>query len=339
MKPIYAAFFFLAFAVSAFAQNRLVLGGRAVIMVADAVYLFPGAGEKVIAIAGADQGLGSFLSVIDPGYINKPVLDRNAGVEAYAALKPDTIILKSTMKKSLGPNLDALGLRQLYVDLETPEDYYRDLRRLGSFLGAQGRGEEIVGYYQEKVRSVQRTVRIQGQVEGQGQNPQSLPKVLLVQGGSSVQGAFEAPPASWMQTKLVEMAGGTPVWTKANPGAGWASINAEQIVAWNPDYVFVVDYRSDSRLAARAFAAQPALGGVEAVKKGRVFGFPQDYYSWDQPDVRWILGLEWLARKLYPQEFAGSSMMDSAQEFFRFMYRMDKNTFDQAILPRLAGDF
>ena len=177
MKPIYAAFFFLAFAVSAFAQNRLVLGGRAVIMVADAVYLFPGAGEKVIAIAGADQGLGSFLSVIDPGYINKPVLDRNAGVEAYAALKPDTIILKSTMKKSLGPNLDALGLRQLYVDLETPEDYYRDLRRLGSFLGAQGRGEEIVGYYQEKVRSVQRTVRIQGQVEGQGQNPQSLPKV------------------------------------------------------------------------------------------------------------------------------------------------------------------
>jgi iron complex transport system substrate-binding protein len=327
--------FLLAFLCALFplaaAGNRLVLGGRAVIMVADAVYLFPGAGERVAAIAGADQGLGSFLAAIDPGYAKKPTLDRNAGAEAYAALKPDAIILKSSMKKSLGPSLDALGLRQLYLNLETPEDYSADLRLLGRFLGMERRGDDLVEFYESRVRTIQAAV--------EKIKPLASPKVLLVQAPGPIGGAWDVPPVSWMQTRLVEMAKGSPVWTKANPGAGWGSINAEQIAAWDPDYVFVVDYRDDSRLSAARFSSTPSLKGVSAVKKGRVFGFPQDFYSWDQPDVRWILGLEWIARKLYPEAFSSFPMMDSARDFFRFMYGFDKENFDRVILPRLSGDY
>ncbi len=132
----------LFFLSAPFAQNRLVLGGRAVIMVADAVYLFPGAGDRVLAVAGADQGLGSFLSAIDPGYGKKPSLDRNAGVETYASLKPDRVVLKSAMRKSLGPGLEALGIAQLYLNLETPEDYFIDIANLGRL--SQGERAEAV---------------------------------------------------------------------------------------------------------------------------------------------------------------------------------------------------
>jgi iron complex transport system substrate-binding protein len=320
--------FFVLLLTEPAAQNRLVLGGRAVIMVADAVYLFPGAGERVLAIAGADQGLGSFLSAIDPDYGKKPVLDRNAGVETYASLRPDMVVLKSAMKKSLGSGLDALGIPQLYLNLETPEDYFTDIRSLGRLFGMETRAEAVAGFYQKKLDWLEALPR-QGRV----------PRVLLVQASSSQEGTWDVPPASWMQTRLVEIAGGEALWKEANPGSGWAAVNAEQIAAWNPEAILVVDYRRDSRIAAQTLASVPALAATRAVKEGRVVGFAQDFYSWDQPDARWILGLEWLHRVLWPEAHSSSSMLDSAREFFSFMYSMRPEVFSKTVLPRLSGDF
>lgn len=319
-----------------FAQERLVIGGKAVFMLADAVYLFPEAGRRVAAVAGADQGLGVFLAAVDRDFPKKPLIDRSAGAEAYAALRPDAVILKTSMKQSLGSSLSALGIRQVYLNLETPEDYRADIKTLGDFLGAPERAEEINNYYASVLAEVARTLN---KNQGTGSGPEGKPRVLLVQAANPAEGVWEVPPASWMQTRLVELSGGIPVWTGANLGSGWAKVNAEQIAVWNPDIVFVVNYRSDAKAAAALFSAARALASVAAVKKGRVFGFAQDFYSWDQPDTRWILGLQWMAHRLYPSAFAGRSMEDAAREFFSSMYGMDRAAFDAVIRPRLGGDF
>lgn len=346
-----AAFLFFVVTASPFAQQRLVLGGKAVIMVADAVYLFPDAGSRVIAVAGADQGLGTFLSAIDTGFLKKPVIDRTAGVEVYASLKPDTVILKTAMKKSLGPSLDALGIKQIYLNLETPEDYEADIARLGDFLGQKARADEIVSFYRNALAEVSKRVgAAQGTLAAPGAPPApgasaapgagktTKPKVLLVQAASPTEGVWEVPPASWMQTRLVELAGGIPVWVGANPGSGWAKVNPEQIAAWNPDAVFVVNYRADAASSARIFSSDARLSRVAAVKNGAVYGFAQDFYSWDQPDTRWILGLEWMAGKLYPAQFADKPILAEARAFFSAMYGMDAAAFDATVAPKLAGD-
>ena len=41
---------------------------------------------------------------------------------------------------------------------------------------------------------------------------------------------------------MVELAGGVPVWTAAVQGGGWAVVNLEQIAAWNPDQIYVINY-------------------------------------------------------------------------------------------------
>ncbi|MCX7026142.1 MAG: ABC transporter substrate-binding protein [Spirochaetes bacterium] len=324
-KTAFLAIILFAVSGTAIAQQRLVLGGKAVIMVADAVYLFPDAGQRVIAVAGADQGLGVFLAVLDGSFAKKPVIDRSAGVEVYASLKPDAVIMKSSMKKSMGASLDALGIKQLYLNLETPEDYTADIKALGEFLGQKVRAAEIVSWYGEALADTAARVK-----------KASRPRVLLVQAASPTEGVWEVPPVSWMQTRLVEMAGGVPVWGGANPGSGWAKINVEQIAAWNPDAVFVVDYHDNARDSARIFASDARLSHLSAVKKGLVFGFAQDFYSWDQPDTRWILGLEWMAGKLHPELFADRPILESARGFFRAMYGMDTAVFDATIEPRLG---
>ena len=43
------------------AQQRIVLAGRGANMLADAIYLFPDAGERLVAYSSGDQGLGLFM--------------------------------------------------------------------------------------------------------------------------------------------------------------------------------------------------------------------------------------------------------------------------------------
>ena len=261
------------------------------------------------------------------------MIDKSAGPEVYASLKPDAVIMKSSMRKSAGPALDALGIKQLYLNLETPEDYIADITALGDFLGAKPRAQQIVAYYDKALADIAGTIG-KGGAGGQ----QAKPRVLLVQATSPTEGVWEVPPASWMQTRMVELAGGVPVWTGANPGSGWAKVNAEQIAVWNPDAVFVVNYRASAEASARSFLADGRLSNVPAVRKGAVYGFAQDFYSWDQPDTRWILGLQWTARKLYPALFAGRPIIDEVRSFFSVMYGMDAAAFGATIEPKLSGD-
>jgi iron complex transport system substrate-binding protein len=89
---------------------------------------------------------------------------------------------------------------------------------------------------------------------------------------------------------------------------------------------------------AGALAADPRFSGLKAVKSGRLAGFPQDFYSWDQPDTRWILGLQWAAKRIHPGLFADISMRTQTAAFFAFCYGIDEARFSSMIAPRLAGD-
>jgi iron complex transport system substrate-binding protein len=311
---------------TASAQNAVVLGGRAVVMVADAVYAFPSAPSRVVAVAGTDQGLGTFLDSVDPAFAKKPALDRAASAEAFAALRPDLVILKSAMKGSLGKGLEALGLKPLYLDLETPKDYYRDLATLGKVFNEEKRAEELIAGYKALEADTARRVAGRGNI-----------RTLLVQPAAAA-GVWEAPPVGWIQTSLVRMAGGEPVWAGAVPGNGWARLNPEQIAAWNPEAVIVVSYREDSAKTAAAFRADPRFASLSAVKGGRVYAMPQDFYSWDQPDTRWILGLRRIGAFLHPEAFSDVDAAAEVRGFFDLLYGIGGVRFDSLIRPRLKGD-
>lgn len=314
-----------AAAVAQVPPARIIMGGRAAVLVADAVYAFPSARSRVITVGGGDQGLGTFLQELDPSYPSKPVLDRNAAAEVYAAYKPDLAIFKSALKRGVGGALEALGIRVHYLDLETPEDYYRDLEGLGRILGEEARAAELIAYYKGIAAAADRI----------SSGASTKPRVLVVQ---AVGDAWEVPPASWMQTRIVEMAGGVPVWIGANPGDGWARINLEQIAAWNPDVILVIDYRRGVDEAVARMRGDPRFSLLAAGKSGRIRGFPQDFFSWDQPDTRWVLGLLWTVKTLHPDRAASLSLEAEARRFYRVLYGFDDAAFDRAVRPRLSGD-
>ena len=113
------------------APQRIVITGKALIMIADAAYIFPEALERIVGLGDAGQGTNNFIALIDPGYAAKAVLENNASAEQIAVLQPDLVILKSYLAETVGKPIEAIGIPVVYVDFETPEQYTRDLAIFG----------------------------------------------------------------------------------------------------------------------------------------------------------------------------------------------------------------
>lgn len=311
--------------------QRIALVGRALFMVADAAYLFPEAGARITAIGKTNQMQRDFLPLVDASYGAKTQLGLEAGPEQIAATQPDAVILKSSNAEKLGKPLETLGIPVVYVDFETPEQYQRDLQILGQVFGNTARAAELAAYFQAEVTQVSRAVA--------GLAEEQKPRVLLMyytdRDGAI---AFNVPPLAWMQTLLVEMAGGRPVWRDAQLGGGWTKVSLEQIAAWDPDQVYVVTYTVQVDEVAAKLKADPQWQLLRAVKEGRFYAFPGDFFSWDQPDTRWILGLKWLAAAMHPDRFPDLDVRAEARRFYRDLYGLDDAAFAQHVQPLLFGD-
>ena len=311
--------------------QRIVVAGKSTLNIVEALYLVPEAAGRLVGLVVGQQKPGAFLSLVDPAFDQKAVLPVEAGPEQIAPLHPDVVVARSFMAETLGKSLEQVGIPVVYVDLETPDQYHRDVTTLGQLLGNSTRAEEIRAFYQTRQDRVD--VALQGLSDGE------KPRVLVVQysdqGGAA---ALNVPSAAWLQTTEVELAGGLPVWKEAAQGGGWTVVNLEQIAAWDPDQIFVVSYKADPSQVVEKLKADPQWQALKAVKAGQIYGFPSDVFSWDQPDPRWILGLTWLAGKMHPDRFAGLDMKDEASQFFEQMYGLDPSTVEEEILPVLKGD-
>lgn len=313
------------------APQRIALAGKANLLVADALYLFPQAVERVNILGKGTQGTGNFLAVVDPNYKNKPQLENEVGPEQIVALTPDAVILKSYLAETLGTPIEALGIPVIYVDFETPEQYARDLRTLGQIFQDEARAQKVIDFYQSRVDGIAQAVS--------GLKEDQKPKVLMLY-YSDKDGAvaFNVPPMSWMQTIMVQTAGGLPVWKDANLGKGWTKVTLEQVAAWDADQIFIISYFKPVDEVVASLEADPQWQSLRAVKDGKLYGFASDMLSWDQADARWILGLTWLAGKLHPDLFPGLDIPKEAQTFYTEMYGLSETSFQENILPLFTKD-
>jgi iron complex transport system substrate-binding protein len=310
--------------------ERIVFAGKGGQMLLHAAYLFP---EAVDRIAGMEQRLQkdrSMLPLVDPQFDDKAQLERDASAEQIAPLHPDVVLMKTYMNE-LGDTIDQLNIPVLYLDLETPEQFFRDLSTLGDLFDNPDRAQEVVAFYQDRMDRV--TEGLGGMSDG------DRPSVLMIQYDSrGGEVAFKVPSASWLQTSMVEIAGGNPIWTEAAQAGGWTVVNFEQVAAWNPDIVILVNYFDDPRLAIAELVADAKWQAMRAVQDEALFGFPGDFLSWDQPDTRWIVGLQWLASVIHPDRFPELDMLEELGTFYSELYGIETAVFENEIVPLITGD-
>jgi iron complex transport system substrate-binding protein len=311
--------------------ERMVFAGRAGQLLIHAAYLFPEAIDRVAGMEQRAQRGTSMLPLIDPKYEQKTQFERDAAAEQIAPVQPDAVLMKTYMAERLGDPLEQLDIPVIYLDLETPEQFFRDVESLGVLFENPERAEEVKSFYQARMDQVETALN--------GLKLEDRPSVLIIQYDTrSGEVAFNVPSVNWLQTEMVELAGGEPIWTKAVTSGGWTIVNFEQIAAWDPNLIFVVNYFDDPGIAVADLRQDPKWQALRATQEDNIFAFPGDYLSWDQPDTRWILGLQWLATKIQPDRFEYLDLLDEVKTFYEEMYGLDAETFEAEVLPLITGD-
>lgn len=309
--------------------QRIIVAGKATPYVLDTIYLFPDAAKKLAAIEVRGFDTQEFLEMVDPEVDVKNVLERDAGPEQIAPYQPDLVIVKNISLGQLGNALEAISIPVMGMNLETPEYFYEDIHALGKVFNNEARANEIVGYYQT---IEQQLSDLMADVQ-----EDERPTVLVIQyseDGGDI--SFKVPPAGYLQTTMIEKAGGKPAWLDADGGAdGWIQVGLEQIAVWNPEMIFVVNYGGDSVESAQKLAQSDTWQGLLAVENEQIYGFPADYASWDLIDPRWILGQQWLATVIQPERAAEIDLQSAVKSFYQEMYRLSETQIEESVFPRL----
>jgi len=310
---------------------RITLAGRGVLMLLDAVYIFPQAQSRIVAVERITQGRGDFFNVIEPHFNEKIIMAPEPGPEEILATNPELVIMKSYMEGKLGRILQELGVKVLYLNLETPDQYERDIYTLGLVFQNPARAQEIIDFYRENLQKVEKVKEKINQSE--------KPRILfLYYNNRDGQIAFNVPPSTWIQTIMVELGGGNPIWKEKTAAKGWVKVGFEQIASWDADQIYITAYFSDVEKIVKSLYTDPLWKSIPAVKKGKLYAFPGDYYNWDQPDTRWILGFLWIAKKINPDAFNSIDLIEESRIFFEKLYRIDDEKFKKYIKPLLTGD-
>jgi iron complex transport system substrate-binding protein len=313
--------------------QRLVVVGTGPHMTLHILYMFPEGRQRLVGMEKKGATVSNFLPLVDPAFKSVPVLDANPNAEQIAALQPDLVLMKGSAADKLSETLDAAGIPSFYLALETPELFVKDVTNLGLILGNTKRAAEILAFYQTRLERLAKGV---AEVKDADK-----PRVLLLEYSDRGGGvAVQVPARAWMQTIEVQTAGGNPVWLEAaQPTSGWTVVNFEQIARWDADKIFlVVWYTLDPQKVVNDLKADPQWSALKAVKNNQIYAFPADIFGWDQPEPRWILGMNWLATRLYPERFQDIDMNAELLAFFGDLYGMDKAAVEADILPTVKMD-
>ncbi|MDT4763099.1 ABC transporter substrate-binding protein [Sphaerochaeta sp. PS] len=300
--------------------KSVMVAGKAAVMPANALFLFPEVQQMDVTLSKTDQGLGDFFSSLRPSLDEQPRLDQQASVEEIAATNPDLVLIKTANYESVGKKLDQLGVPNFTMNLETYDEWKVELAELGKLLKNTFRATQILDIYERRLSAITKKVAA---------IPESQKKrVLFLQGVSENNAnSFKIAPEAWMQTWMVEQVGAIAVWKGANLAAnGWSTVSFEQIAAWDPEVIYVVSYKSLSDPFVEAIYSSPIWKSLDAVKNNQVKSTPADMLSYMQPVSSWILGAEWMAKDLYPQLFADVDMDEMVRTFYTQMYSITDTT-------------
>lgn len=306
--------------------DKILVAGKAAIMPADALFLFPVAMQTEVMLAKTDQGLGDFFNLLKPEFASEARLGQQVGPEEIIAHGPDLVITKTSNYDSLAKLLEPFGIPVFVMDLETPEAWKQEIVQLGLLLGDQETPRRVITAYEEREAAIEHALA--------DLDPQDRSTVLMMQ-GALADGitAFSVSPKQWIQTSLVQRAGGNPVWLDSDLASNaWRKVSFEQIAQWNPEHIFIISYKNPVSSILQQIERSGQWQALSAFGAGNISPTPADVINYFQSDSRWILALEWLAATLHPERFPGFDMEQHIRSFYHDFYGIQEGAVMDALV-------
>ena len=304
--------------------QRIAVSGPLAQMVVFAI-----APDKMVGVANAwDESAKTYF---DAKYLELPLLGQLYGgkgelnLETLLAAAPDVVIDVGEPKDSMAEDLDALqeqtGIPFVHIDayLASMDDTYA---MLGDLLAMPNEAQGLADYCRyayDKVKTIADSVE--------------KVNLLYVTGEEGLnviaRGSYHAEVIDMLCNNLAV------VDEPSSKGTG-NEVDMEQILNWNPDAVIFAPGSIYSTVADNE-----NWQTIPAIRDGRYYEAPMGPYNWMgfPPSVQRILGMQWMAKVLYP-DAADYDMYETTQTYFQLFYHCDLTAEQYAALTAhsLAAD-
>jgi ABC-type Fe3+-hydroxamate transport system substrate-binding protein len=297
---------------------------------------------KVVGIsrapfAGWRPAIFSRYAAVIPNLQDMPDLghtdDNTFSVEKVISLKPDVLFMSEWGWKALEanrPQLEAAGVPVVIIDYNAQllDRHIASTRALGKVMGQEARAETLATLYESKYRDTMARVE-KAKAEAKAGAKNARKPVVYVELGQAGAETVGNSYSGTMWGKILTQLGAVNVADGKLPGP-WGPINAEAVLADDPDFVFIAgsswvgkpkavrtgyDATLETTQASLApYAQRPAWSGLKAVKTGEVHAVEHGLCR-SLPD---FVATRYIAKALYPQAFAD---VDPAKEWEEYHAR------------------
>jgi iron complex transport system substrate-binding protein len=257
---------------------------------------------------------------VDPKYANLPnvggqQMGNTLNYETFLSMSPDVILFGSSPDHDVVSTIDDMQTKLSpipvvgVIDTTNAKDYGPGITFLGDLLNQKEQAAKLNSFYNSVYRNVTEKVA-------------SIPdeqkvRVYYAEGPDGL----KTDPEISDHAQLIAICGGKNVAdVKEKGGGGMAPVSMEQVVSWNPDLILA----GDSRFY-KSVLSDPNWKDINAVKNKQVYLIPNQPFGWIDrpPGVNRIIGIPWLAKVFYPEQFADMDLSVLIREFYSKFYHYD----------------
>jgi iron complex transport system substrate-binding protein len=308
------------------------MGGVAVTVPCDinriVITCMGGATHEVAAIGGAAKIVAQpsmqkfpVLLKIYPDFVNLPTVGtfNNINIEEILTLEPDVVINSKTStegnQKIMNAGVPVIGVNTGRSDITGILD---EFAMTGELLNDTDRSEELITFWSEQLDVIEARL--------QGIPVENRKKVYYVLGSIT----HTNGSAAWGQA-LITTAGGINV---AEEIGAERDIVLEQLLVWNPD-VMILSSNEGTFVSIEDVSGNTQLEDIKAVIDGELHLCPVGTFWWDRPAPEAILGVTWLAKTLYPEQFADVDLKALSKDFYNrfYDYALSDEEFNAFLTP------
>jgi len=264
--------------------------------------------------------LDCYHTIIDGRLPDLPEISTRYDIyfEQIAALKPDIIFCGSlkdaeAFEEKIGCPVVVLGGSGWNFD---DDGCFTSIRVAGQALDAEDKAEELVMFLEGKIDLVKSVT--------DKMDADEKPKVYFASRGASK--GFYDPKEGRDFTRTepaydpLNVAGGNNVASEINSST--INVALEQIIAWNPDYIFIANGDAGNNTGLEFIKSCPELQSINAIKNDNVYNCFSPHCRGQPPD-RNLLNMMYMAKVMHPEEFKDLDLEEEGNEIFKAFLGVD----------------
>ncbi|MGI8699647.1 MAG: ABC transporter substrate-binding protein [Nocardioidaceae bacterium] len=228
-------------------------------------------------------------------------------VESILALDPDVVVQWGDHGSEVITPLENAGLTVLGLSYGTQADLTAWIRLFAAITGQPERGRTILSQIDARLRDT----RSAGSAE-RGTPPKVLYFLRYADG-------LEVAGTETYNDFYISLIGATNPATGSDAVQGFATVDVEQVLAWDPDIILLGNF--DAAVPADVYR-DDVWRAVSAVRTRRVYKVPFGGYRWDPPGQESPLMWRWLSDVAFAiQKGTRSDLRARIVSSYQFLYR------------------